>query len=163
MLINKQAPGTPEAHTPPVAGEYHDFRILLVDDNLINQQVARGKIRTLGYAADVASNGIEALKALEQTEYDLVLMDCHMPEMDGFAATRMIRDTGSKVLNHAVPIIAMTANDMKSDRDSCHEAGMNDFLTKPVKIEALAAALEKWLNSDNGRVQKQKSGGQDVI
>ena len=139
FLISKQPEGTPGEVTLPAAGEKaalaHDMRILLVDDNSINQQVARGKLLALGYEPDVASNGLEAVTALEQRDYDLVLMDCHMPEMDGFAATGVIRDPGSKVLNHAVPIIAMTANDMKSDREECRAAGMNDFLTKPVKVD----------------------------
>ncbi len=123
----------------------HNVRILLVDDNRINQQVAQGKLRSIGYEPDVAYNGIEAVRALEQTDYDLVLMDCHMPEMDGFEATAVIRDQDSKVLNHSVPIIAMTANDMKSDRERCLTVGMNDFLTKPVKVDTLAAMVEKWV------------------
>jgi CheY-like chemotaxis protein len=149
FLINKQLGIVPVGLKIPVTGEKtaltHDTRILLVDDNSINQQVARGKLRTLGYEPDIASSGVEAVKALEQINYDLVLMDCHMPEMDGFEATGVIRDPGSNVLNHAVPIIAMTADDMKSDRERCLAAGMDDFLTKPVKVDALAALLEKWL------------------
>ncbi|MFZ4854949.1 MAG: response regulator [Desulfuromonadaceae bacterium] len=148
FLIKKRPEGTPVELTLPVSVPAHDFRILLVDDNLINQQVAQGKLLTLGYKPDIASNGVEAVKALEQIEYDLVLMDCHMPEMDGFEATGVIRDPVSNVLNHRVPIIAMTANDMKSDRDLCLAAGMNDFLTKPVKVDALAAVLDKWLGGN---------------
>ena len=148
-LINKR----PEVTLPDLAlqspdaggkSSEHDIRILLVDDNSINQKVAQGKLRSLGYEPDVASNGIEAVKALEQIDYDLVLMDCHMPEMDGFEATGVIRDPGSNVLNHSVPVIALTANNMKSDRERCLEAGMNDFLTKPVKVDALAEMVEKW-------------------
>jgi CheY-like chemotaxis protein len=150
FLISKKQEGTRVDHTLPEEAQRtvppHAIRILLVDDNLINQQVAQGKLRTLGYEPDVASNGIEAVTALEQREYDLVLMDCHMPEMDGFAATGVIRDPGSHVINHRIPIIAMTANDMKSDRERCLAAGMDDFLTKPVKVDALAAVVEKWVN-----------------
>jgi CheY-like chemotaxis protein len=156
FLINKHPEAIPGDQTPPLTGKRaavaQDIRILLVDDNLINQQVAQGKLRTLGYAPDVATNGAEAIIALEQINYDLVLMDCQMPVMDGFAATGVIRDPGSNVLNHSVPVIAMTANDMKSDRERCHAAGMDDFLTKPVKVEALAAMVEKWVNGDGERV-----------
>ena len=156
VLINKKPEATLVVDQAlPVSGkketDTHDMRILLVDDNLINQQVAQGKLRNLGYEPDLASNGVEAVKALEQINYDLVLMDCHMPEMDGFEATGVIRDPGSNVLNHAVPVIAMTANDMKSDREHCLAVGMNDFLTKPVKVDALAAALAKWLTGNNKR------------
>ena len=100
----------------------------------------------LGYTSvDVATNGIEAVRALELTDYGLVLMDCMMPEMDGFEATKVIRDTSSKVLNHNVPIIAMTANAMKGDRNQCLEAGMNDYLAKPVRKPELAEIMDKWL------------------
>ena len=153
--IYKRVVGTTVDQTPPDTGgeitASHDIRILLVDDNSINQQVARGRLRTLGYEPGIASNGLEAVKALEQTDYDLVLMDCQMPEMNGFEATGVIRDPGSKVLNHSVPIIAMTANDSKSDREQCLAAGMDDFLTKPVKGDALAAMLEKWVNKKINR------------
>ena len=120
------------------------IRILLADDNIINQKVAQSILSKIGYKADVVANGLEAVRALEMINYDVVLMDCQMPEMDGFEATAMIRDTQSKVLNHAVPIIAMTANAMKGDREICIEAGMDDYLTKPVKKYELAAVLEKW-------------------
>jgi CheY-like chemotaxis protein/nitrogen-specific signal transduction histidine kinase len=120
-------------------------RILLVEDNLVNQKVALGQLKRLGYMADVAGNGLEALKALEQTDYQLVFMDCQMPEMDGFEATRTIRDPHSKVLNHEVPIIAMTANAMKGDRERCLESGMSDYLTKPVNRNELGNAISLWL------------------
>ena len=119
-------------------------RILLAEDNPINQKIAVITLNKLGHSVDVVANGIEAVRALESTGYDLVLMDCMMPEMDGFEATAMIRDPESKVLNHKVPIIAMTANAMKGDRENCIEAGMDDYLTKPVKKDALAAVIEKW-------------------
>ena len=118
-----------------------DLRILLVEDNIINQKVAQSLLGKIGYKADVVANGLEALRALEQIDYDLVLMDCQMPEMDGFAATLRIRDTSSAVLNHNVPIIAMTANAMKEDRDRCIDVGMNEYLSKPVRKEGLLAAI----------------------
>ena len=101
-------------------------------------------LNKLGHSVDVVANGIEAVRALESTDYDLVLMDCMMPEMDGFEATAAIRNSESNVINHNVPIIAMTANAMKGDREMCIEAGMDDYLTKPVKKDALATVIEKW-------------------
>ena len=120
-------------------------RILLAEDNIINQKVAQSILSKLGCKADVAANGLEAVRALELIDYDLVLMDCQMPEMDGFTATGMIRNPASKVLNNKVPIIAMTANAMKGDREKCLEAGMDEYLTKPVKKNELAEILLKWL------------------
>jgi CheY-like chemotaxis protein len=120
-------------------------RILVAEDNITNQLVAVGILKKLGMKSDVAANGIEALRALETIPYDLVLMDVQMPEMDGIEATRRIRDPQSRVLNHQVPIVAMTAHAMADDREKCLQAGMDDYLTKPVRVAALVAALEKWL------------------
>jgi CheY-like chemotaxis protein len=122
----------------------HGFRILLAEDNVINQKVAQAILNKLGYKADVVANGLEAVRALEMIDYDLVLMDCMMPELDGFEATAMIRNQQSKVLNHAVPIVAMTANAMKGDHEACIAAGMDDYLAKPVKKEDLARVLGIW-------------------
>ena len=91
------------------------------------------------------ADGNEAVKALELIPYDLVLMDVQMPKMDGFEATRSIRDLESKVKNHNVPIVAITANAMRGDREQCLKAGMNDYISKPVTAQALADVLEKWL------------------
>ena len=120
-------------------------RILLAEDNIINQQVAVGILRKLGLSADAVANGSEAVVALKMIPYDLVLMDCNMPEMDGYDATREIRDPRSTVINHEIPIIAMTANAMQGDREKCLKAGMNDYVSKPVDATALAEALSKWL------------------
>jgi len=121
------------------------IRILVAEDNITNQDVALGLLRKLGLRADLVANGAEAVRALESNPYDLVLMDVQMPGMDGLEATRRVRDPGSGVLNHAVPIIAMTAHAMKDDRERCLAAGMNDYVTKPIAPEALAAALDRWL------------------
>ena len=121
-------------------------RILLAEDNIINQKVAQGILRKMGLSADVVAHGKEAIAALETIPYDLVLMDCMMPEMDGYEATMHIRNPQSAVLNHKIPIIAMTANAMQGDRQKCLAAGMDDFLTKPVNAKSVAETLERWLN-----------------
>jgi CheY-like chemotaxis protein len=121
------------------------IRILVAEDNPVNQKVAQAMLKKMGLRADVVANGQEAVNALQIIPYDLVLMDCQMPEMDGFEATRAIRQGGSKALNPEVPIIAMTAFTMRGDRDKCIQAGMSDFIAKPVQQEGLTALLARWL------------------
>ena len=125
-------------------------RLLLVEDNAVNQKVALAMLRRLGHTADVAANGLEALAALAQADYDLVLMDCQMPEMDGFEATLQLRASDGR--NSTVTIIAMTANAMAGDRERCLAAGMDDYLAKPVQAAALTSLLEKWLAPAGHRV-----------
>jgi PAS domain S-box-containing protein len=120
-------------------------RILLAEDNSVNQRLAIAMLRKLGLNADVVANGAEALRALEAVPYDLVLMDVQMPEMDGIEATRRIRDPHSAVRNHRIPIIAMTARAMQGDREGFLNAGMDDYVAKPVLLPALADALGRWL------------------
>ncbi len=146
------APGTLQSETTrpiptTLANRFHgrNVRILVVEDNVTNQEVALGILRRLGLQADVAANGQEAIKAIEAIPYDLVLMDCQMPVMDGYDATRRIRDPMSAVRDHDVPIIAMTAHAMHGDREQCIEAGMNDYVSKPVSAQVLADVLEDWL------------------
>ncbi|HIJ97405.1 MAG TPA: response regulator [Desulfuromonadales bacterium] len=150
----------PAAKTRSASAELpkDDVRILLVDDNMINQKVAHSILDKLGYKADTVANGLEAVRSLEMIDYDLVLMDCMMPEMDGYEATATIRAVGSKVKNSDVPIIAMTANAMKGDRERCIDAGMDDYLSKPVKRDELSIMLDKWLNSEK-RIQREISTG----
>jgi len=120
-------------------------RVLLAEDNLTNQQVAIGILKKLGLTVDAVANGLEAVNALKSLPYDLVLMDVQMPEMDGFEATRQIRNPQSAVRNHDVPIIAMTAHAMTGDRDKCLGAGMNGYVSKPVDQRSLEKEIEEWL------------------
>jgi CheY-like chemotaxis protein/HPt (histidine-containing phosphotransfer) domain-containing protein len=112
-----------------------------VEDNLVNQKVALRMLNRMGYRADVAASGVEAIQALERQDYDLVLMDLQMPEMDGLEATRRIRQRWPRP--GGPRIIAMTANAMRGDRELCLAAGMDDYLSKPVKLRALEAAIQR--------------------
>gem|GEM_PF-2983057 len=120
----------------------HDARILLVEDNLVNQKVAAKMLSRLGLSCDIAYHGAEAVEACGKKRYDLILMDCQMPIMDGFEATRRIRafEEGGA----STPVIAMTANVMRGDRERCMAVGMNDYLAKPVTMEALRAVLDRY-------------------
>ncbi len=145
--------GVSTAATPdrahPTKVQWQSARLLLVEDNVVNQDVALAILENLGYKADVVDDGRKALAALQSTNYHLVLMDCQLPEIDGYEATRLIRDPGSPVLNHNVPIIGLTANAMRGDREKCLAAGMNDFATKPIDNILLKQAIERWLAPDN--------------
>ena len=126
------------------------WKLLLVEDNPVNQRVALAVLGKLGYQADLAMNGVEAVTATAARPYDLVLMDCQMPVMDGFEATRRIREAQAGA--RRVPILAMTANAMQGDRERCMEAGMDDYLPKPVTLDVLRVALQRWLPSSGATI-----------
>jgi CheY-like chemotaxis protein/HPt (histidine-containing phosphotransfer) domain-containing protein len=135
--ISKTAPGR--------AGAEPKFRILVAEDNSTNQEVAGMMLRKLGFSADLVANGLEALEALQQRAYDLLLLDCEMPEMDGYETARRIRDPRTGVRDPAIPIVALTADAISGDRERCLQAGMDDYLAKPVEPNRLAEVLRKWL------------------
>jgi PAS domain S-box-containing protein len=121
--------------------------LLLVEDNPVNQAVAKGLLKRLGYVMEVASSGREALELLGRNTYALILMDCQMPEMDGFEVTRRIRSGTAGALDPAVPIIALTANAMHGDREICLQAGMDDHVPKPVDARILGEAIGRWMGA----------------
>ncbi len=177
--------------SPSKAGPeaFHNQRghILVVDDHTVNQQLAELMLKHLGYRVDIAGNGLEALEAVGRISYDLVLMDCQMPEMDGYEAAKEIRVReqadfiaegtrrmtpqvlhGPTIRDHHLPIVAMTANVMSGDREKCLAAGMDDYIGKPIKHHELGEILEKWLafqrldrnNSSSGTQQRFAVSGE---
>ena len=120
------------------------IRALLAEDNIVNQKVALKMLEKIGIDVDIANNGKEAVKMAEEKDYDLIFMDCQMPEMDGFDATRSIRHLEQKNAKEATPIIALTANALEGDKNQCLAAGMTDFLAKPLKQDALHNLLKKY-------------------
>jgi two-component system, sensor histidine kinase and response regulator len=138
-----ESPGTTRAETAQVAG-----RLLLVEDNKVNQLVGSKVLENLGYSFTIANNGLEAVDAYRSGTYDAVLMDCQMPEMDGYEATAAIRRIEGSA--RRTPIIAMTAAAMEGDRERCMAAGMDDFITKPVRLEAVSTVLKRWVAPSAG-------------
>src|SRR5690606_17080482 len=128
------------ASTTQHASPLHGARILVAEDNAVNQRAAVGLLKQLGYGCAPAGGGAGAVRLASENSYDLILMDCQMPDCDGYEASRLLRARGS-----TVPIIAMTANAMTGDRERCLDAGMDDFLTKPVSPIALGELLKRWL------------------
>jgi signal transduction histidine kinase/CheY-like chemotaxis protein len=147
LLVNEQQPGDHPGNGLPVA---HRARILLVEDNPVNQLVAKGMLSKLGCEVVVSSHGAEALQQLDRGHFDLVLMDCNMPVMDGYEATRLIRQSGKWP---ELPIIALTANAMPEEREHCKNAGMNDYLAKPFHREELVYLLDQWITAASTKPQ----------
>jgi len=142
---HRREPGSLAAAPRSPRRQWPGCRILLAEDNLINQKVALGYMAAMGLQVDVVATGVEAIQALASVAYDLVLMDIQMPEMDGLEATRLIRGAQSGVLHPQVPIVAMTASAMLGDQETCLAAGMNDYISKPINPTSLAIVLDRWL------------------
>ena len=140
---------------------YNGRRILVVEDNVINQQVARARLEKLGCEVEVAANGVEALHCLRDQTVDLVLMDCHMPEMDGYECTTRIREHSMEAVRR-LPVIAMTANVMPTDREKCQQFAMSDFLGKPVTTEQLCEVLDRWIGRYHSEVKREPEVRQEA-
>ena len=123
------------------------WSILLVEDNLVNQQITINQLKLLNCDVLLAKNGLEAVKATQEQNFDLIIMDCHMPEMDGYDATRKIREMEIQRNQSPVPIIALTADVMILNRENCLSVGMNDFIGKPVVLNDLKKILDIWLKN----------------
>jgi CheY-like chemotaxis protein len=152
LLAHDGAPRRVQAIVKPSMdadmGKRHPLRILLAEDNVVNQKLALRILQQLGYRADLAANGVEAVQSVERQPYDVVLMDVQMPEMDGLEAARVITTRWAR--EQRPWIVAMTANAMQGDREECLAAGMDEYVTKPIRVERLVEAL--------GRVPARSDG-----
>ncbi len=158
VVLEKQseAGGSNIGTSLPIVPVGNSTRLLLAEDEPTNQLVTKSILEKMGYLVDVADNGLDALCLLEKNDYALILMDCMMPVMNGYETTSIIRDPGSPVRNHTIPVIALTANAFKEDRDRCFAAGMDDYLSKPFEIAELLEVMGKWLTLDSA--QRSESG-----
>jgi CheY-like chemotaxis protein len=166
LPATRESPSLITRHTLAETKAKVDLRILLAEDNIINQKVAARLFQRLGYRIDVVANGCEAVEAISRIRYDVVFMDCQMPDMDGLEATQVIRQreaqneiretSGERRCTSHVPIIAMTANAMQGDRERCLEVGMDDYLSKPISVEALAGVLDR-VNQEYERSRSDKN------
>ena len=173
MTIHGKDPGlgrkitkkTISPNDPDVLRKRAANKILVVEDNRTNRMVALAVLRKLGYGAEAVPGGKEALKALAFTNYDLVLMDIQMPQMNGLETVKVIRDIGTDIINHEVPVLALTADATREERDRALEAGMNDYLSKPIRPKALAQVLDRYLfNTElEGPKTASKTEGLDSI
>ncbi|MCH2547910.1 MAG: response regulator, partial [Alphaproteobacteria bacterium] len=153
---------TEKCITPTSVGstypDYNNARILLVEDSSFNRAYALEVLQKMNCNADYAVNGLEAVQKATSTLYDIILMDCQMPEMDGYEASRQIQHLKALGKIPDTPIIALTANAMTEDRKLCYDAGMQDYLTKPMRVKDLAAMLDKWLSSENDNINEKHEG-----
>ncbi|WNJ16982.1 response regulator [Pontibacter sp. G13] len=159
-LQNSAKHATDQDNQPPDSDQSFEeisLRILIAEDNKVNQKVALKMLKKLGFSADVAGNGLEAVQAVKQIPYDLVLMDMQMPEMDGIQATVEILNWFDRQQVDPPLIIAMTANAMKEDRQRCFDAGMNDFLAKPVRLPEIQSIIQKWFHHNLKQAALEKS------
>jgi two-component system, sensor histidine kinase and response regulator len=169
-LSDRPTPGLPEKASPAELqtdktdkGCFSSLRILLVEDNPVNQALGRVMLEYFGCRTDVAKNGIEAIRAFDGSRYDLILMDCQMPEMDGYETTRAIRQKEEgRPRSARTPIVALTAHAMEGDREVCIAAGMDDYLSKPFKRDGLYAVLDRWVVSKAGCAE-QRQGTLDAV
>jgi len=143
-ILSRREEGPAPTEKPSASAllaDQHPLRILVAEDNPVNQKLALRILSQMGYRADIAGNGLEVLQSLERQTYDVILMDVQMPEMDGLEATRQIQSLRPR--GQSPYIIAMTANAMQGDREMCLAAGMNDYLSKPIRVNELATALQR--------------------
>lgn len=166
--LAEQTDGEMHATTSTAETVKRTGRILVAEDNMVNQQITLTILEKMGLEADAVMNGKEVLDALSEKDYDLILMDCQMPGMDGYEATNRIRE--SEAAGVRLPIIAITANAMKEDLDACVAAGMDAYLTKPLRADDLAVILNKWLPDDlnctAGDVRRERTAeccGSDLL
>lgn len=128
-----------------MTSEPSKLKVLLVDDDIMNRRIVVNMVDRMGHIADAVESGKEALSRLVEEHYDLVLMDCQMPELNGFETTALIRCPSSNIMNPGVPIVALTADTMTSTKAACIGAGMNDYLAKPVQMRQLEEMFTRWL------------------
>ncbi len=157
--ISDEVPILRSTETPTFAQTSQEVRVLLVEDNAINAQIARDLLEDTGLTVDVAENGLVALERVQCLDYAVVFMDVQMPVMDGITATIEMRKDPRLA---ATPIIAMTANAMKQDREKCIAAGMNDHVAKPIDPDEVYAALVKWLKAGPSRIHRAKESAQEA-
>jgi two-component system, sensor histidine kinase and response regulator len=138
----------PEIQTRPEVGT--SGQVLVVEDNLVNQRIAKSMLQRLGYRVDIANNGEEGIAMWSMGDYDAIIMDCQMPVLDGYSATMRIREMEEELAREGrrrLPIIALTAHAMPYDRQKCLDAGMDDYLTKPVAVGDLGDTLTRWIQA----------------